>query len=124
VSGPAALAALAAAVVRALDDSEAELKDMPFFVRPMVRRGLAQRTGRSFDQWRSALLALTTKAAAPAPELAGELAQLADHFRTAPERAKRGPAGSSDEAMRVIAARAAAREAAVRALIDALAAAQ
>jgi len=104
---------LAAAVQRALDDSEAELKDMPFFVRPMVRRGLASRTGRSFDEWRAALRS-------PSAALVGDLEQLADHFRTAPERAKRGPAGRSDEAMAIISARAASREAAVRALIAAL----
>ncbi len=104
---------LAAAVIRALDDSEAELREMPFFVRPLVRRGLASRTGRSFDDWRRALTA-------PAPDLLDGLARLADHFRTAPERARRGPAGRSTEAMQVIQARADAREGAVRALIASL----
>jgi hypothetical protein len=106
-------AALAAAVRRAIDDAEAELEDMPFFVRPLVRRGFASRTGRSYDEWRAAL-------AAPAPALVDDLAKLADNFATAPERARKGPAGSSADAMKLIAERCAARERAVHALIAAL----
>jgi hypothetical protein len=110
------MSSVAAAVVGvrvAIDDAERELEDMPFFVRPMVKRGLASRTGRSFDEWRAAL-------AAPTAALVPDLEKLADNFATAPERARKGPAGQSAQAMQLIEQRAAARADAVRALIAAL----
>ncbi len=107
------LASLVAAVRVAVEDSERELRDMPFFVRPMVRRGFASRTGKSYDEWKAAL-------ASPTAALVPALESLADNFATAPERAKRGPAGSSAQAMKLIEERGAARAEAVRALIAAL----
>lgn len=81
-------ASLIAAVQRVLDETEREYGQMPFFVRPMVRRGFAKRTGRDFDAWR-ALLAAAARGQL-APGLAAALDQLAEHYRGAPERAKRG----------------------------------
>jgi hypothetical protein len=48
------------------------------------------------------------------------ISRLADNFATEPERARKGPAGSSADAMRLIAERCAERERAVHALIAAL----
>ncbi|HTJ46892.1 MAG TPA: hypothetical protein VL463_32535 [Kofleriaceae bacterium] len=110
-------AALIAEVEQAIDDAERELAEMPFFVRPLVRRGFASRTGRSYDDWRKALERITALGRAERA-LAGDLDKLAENFRTAPERAARGPAGSSPTAMRVIEERAAARARAVVALRD------
>lgn len=107
--------ALIAAVRAAIDEAERELAEMPFFVRPLVRRGFASRTGRSYDDWRKALDRVTALGRA-ARDVAADLDRLADNFRTAPQRATRGPAGSSPDAMRMIEARSHAREQAVRAL--------
>jgi hypothetical protein len=107
------LASLVAAVRVAVEDSERELRDMPFLIRPMVRRGFTSRTGRTYDEWKAAL-ANVDAALIPALE------SLADNFATAPERARRGPAGSSAQAMKLIEERSAARADAVRALIAAL----
>lgn len=109
--------ALVAAVVAALDDTEREYAQMPFFVRPMVRRGFAKRTGRDLAEWR---VVLTHLGGRPAPELLAPLAALADHYRGAPERARRGMGARPDE-LRAIEARSAARAAAVEALRAALA---
>ena len=108
------VAATVVGVKLAIDDAERELKDMPFFVRPMVKRGFAQRTGKSYDEWRAAL------ASEPGPALVADLEKLADNFATAPERARKGPAGQSAQAMQLIEQRSAARADAVRALIAAL----
>ena len=113
-------AALARALRQAVDDAEAELARMPFFVRPMVKHGFASRTGRSYGAWRDVLDAVAaagTPAAARArqPDLAGDLERLAENFRTAPERARKGM-GADAEAMRAVEERARAREAAARAL--------
>jgi hypothetical protein len=109
----ARLASLVAAVRVAVEDAERDLREMPFLIRPMVRRGFASRTGRSYDEWKQAL-------AAPTAALIGDLESLADNFATAPTRAKRGPAGSNAQAMKLIEERSAARADAVRALIAAL----
>jgi len=108
---------LIAAVQRALDATEAEYAQMPFFVRPMVRRGFAKRTGRDFAAWR-ALLADAARGTAR-PELPAALAALADHYRGAPERAKRGM-GATAEQLRVVEERSRARAAAADALRAAL----
>jgi hypothetical protein len=109
-------AALVAAVVAVLDDTEREYAQMPFFVRPMVRRGLAKRTGRDLAEWRAALTGLGAR---PAPELVAPLADLAEHYRGAPERARRGMGARPDE-LRAIEERSTARAAAVLALRAAL----
>jgi hypothetical protein len=109
-------AALIAAVVRALDDTEREYAQMPFFVRPMVRRGLEKRTGHDLAGWRALLAQLGDR---PAPELDAPLAALAEHYRSAPERARRGMGARADE-LRAVEARSTARAAAVEALRAAL----
>ena len=88
-------AALAQAVRAAVDDAERDLARMPFFVRPMARRGFASRTGLGHDQWRqrlSAVQAGDTPASARArwQELEAALRRLAEDFRDAPERAAKG----------------------------------
>jgi len=82
------LATLCAAVQRALDETEAEYGQLPFFVRPMVRRGFTKRTGRDFSQWR-AILAAAGRGEIHA-ELAAALDLLVEHYRGAPARAQRG----------------------------------
>jgi len=104
--------ALVAAVVRALDDTEREYAQMPFFVRPMVRRGFEKRTGHDLAGWRALLARVGDR---PAPELDRPLAALAEHYRGAPERARRGMGARPDE-LREVEARSTARAAAVEAL--------
>lgn len=114
---PAALAPLFAAVHRALDDNEAEYAEMPFFVRPIVRRGLVKRTGRDLAGWRATL---TAAARGPiAADLVAGLAALAEHYRGAPARAQRGM-GATPAQLAIVVARSQARAAAVTALHDAL----
>jgi len=82
----AGLASAIAAVRRVLDETEQEYRQMPFFVRPMVRRGFAKRTGHDFASWR-ALLDEAVQGRSPAA-LVPALAALAEHYRGAPARAK------------------------------------
>src|SRR4051812_19779761 len=77
------ISALVAAVERALDETEREYAQMPFFIRPMGRRGFVKRTGHDFAEWRALLQARDAK-------LRTALPALAEHFRGAPERARRG----------------------------------
>ena len=83
-----------------LDDTEREYGNMPFFVRPMIRRGFARRTGQSFAAWHQALAAVLRaleamhrgqarhgQLEAAAGDL--DLEALAEHYRTAPKRAAR-----------------------------------
>ena len=107
------LASLVAAVRVAIEDSERELREVPFFIRGRVKRGFEERTGRTYDEWKAALVS-------PSAALIPALEALADHFATTPERAKRGPAGESAQAMKLIEERSASRAEAVRALIAAL----
>jgi hypothetical protein len=88
-------AALARAVLSAVDDAERDLARMPFFVRPMARRGFASRTGLTHHAWRKRLgevRAGDTPATAQArwKDVQGDLGKLAEDFRTAPERAAKG----------------------------------
>lgn len=107
-----------AAVHAALDAMDAEYAQMPFFVRPLVRRGFSQRTGADLAGWRALLATLTRGPATAAHREA--LARLRAHFEGAPARARRGMGARADE-LREVEARAAARVAAVQALLDALA---
>jgi len=95
VSTSAELAVLVAAVRGAIDDAERELSRMPFFVRPMARKGFSSRTGLTYDEWREHLGALRagdspSTARARWTGLEAALQRLADDFRTAPERAAKG----------------------------------
>ena len=76
---------LVEAVRVAIEETHAEYAQMPFFVRPLVRRGFQKRTGHDLEGWRALL-------AQPTPALAADLARLAAHYDGAPERAKRGMA--------------------------------
>jgi len=89
------LADLIAAVDTALAETEREYAQMPFFVRPMVKRGFAKRTGRDFAAWRT-LLAAARRGERP-HELAAALDALAEHYRGAPDRARRGMGASADQ---------------------------
>lgn len=105
-----------------LDDTESDFASMPFFVRPMVKRGFVKRTGRSLEQWRAVAASLGGAADAAAargrhPDLIDGLARLADNYRTAPERAGKAMKGPALERVKVASTR---REQAVRAVIDIL----
>ena len=108
---------LVAAVETALAETEAEYAQMPFFVRPLVRRGFAKRTGRGFVAWR-ALLA-DGRRGQRTRELAEALAALAEHYRGAPERAKRAMRATPEQ-LAVIEQRSRARAYAAVALASAL----
>lgn len=118
-STPAPLA-LARAVLAAIDDSERSLGRMPFFVRPMARRGFASRTGLTHEAWRQRLAELgagDTPAAARArwADLEAALERLAADFRGAPERAAKGM--NDPEVLREVRAQSQQRAAAVDALL-------
>jgi hypothetical protein len=106
------LAQLTADVRKILDDTEAEYAQMPFFIRPMVKRGFAKRTGHDFAVWRRLL-------AAPDRNLRNALLALAEHYRGAPERARKGMGATADQ-MKVIETRSRERAEAVTALANAL----
>lgn len=110
---------LFAAVETALAETEAEYAQMPFFVRPMVKRGFAKRTGRDFAAWRTLLA--DGRRGQRTRELADALALLADHYRGAPERAKRGM-GATAAQLAIVQQRSAARAEAAVALRSALSA--
>ena len=103
----------AAAVKAAIDATEVDWAELPFFVRPLVKRGFRQRTGRDVAGWRT-LLDATARGPIPA-ELPSALDALIDHWRTAPERARKGMAGSPAQ-LAMITARLAPRIAAAIAL--------
>ncbi|MEZ4399202.1 MAG: hypothetical protein R3B06_04240 [Kofleriaceae bacterium] len=106
-----------AAVRRALEETEHEYAQMPFFVRPLVKRGFEKRTGRDLASWRALVAQLDVSAP---PGIDAALAALAEHYRGAPARARRGM-GATAVQLREVEARAAARVAAVEALRAALA---
>jgi hypothetical protein len=115
-------AQLVQALRAALDGIDGDLARMPFFVRPMARRGFTGRTGLDQEGWRQLAGALERDVAGGAsaadvrqrhPELRARLEALAENFRAAPERAQKGM-GSAPPGL-VEASR--EREQAVRALL-------
>ena len=112
-----ALHVLAQAVRASLDETFAEYALMPFFVRPLVKRGFVKRTGHDADKWRALLDAVAR--GDRTPDDAAHLGRLADHFDGAPDRARRGRGAKPDE-LREVERRSARRAAAARALADAL----
>jgi hypothetical protein len=88
------LGRLIEAVVTELDATEREYAQLPFFVRPIVKRGFAKRTGRDFAGWRALLAGARGEHLG---DLTDALAALAEHFRGAPDRAKRGMGATSDQ---------------------------
>jgi hypothetical protein len=116
---------LVAALRNILEDTERDFGSMPFFVRPMVRRGFAGRTGQDLEEWRrlaSALLSEVRSDTEPArvrerhPGLREKLERLAENYRTAPERASRGM-GALAGTLQSVTEASRRREQAVRALI-------
>ncbi|MCY1079314.1 hypothetical protein [Archangium lansingense] len=116
---------LVAALRNILEDTGHDFSSMPFFVRPMVRGGFAKRTGQSLEEWQrlaSALLSDVKPGTEPArvrehhPRLREQLEQLAENYRTAPERASKGM-GALTGTLQRIQESSRRREEAVRALI-------
>jgi hypothetical protein len=107
VSSVTELEVLVRAVRTAIEETHAEYAQMPFFVRPLVKRGFVKRTGHDMEGWRR-LLAQST------PTIAPDLERLAAHYDGAPERAKRGMV-KPDE-LREVERRSQARAQAARAL--------
>jgi hypothetical protein len=101
------LEVLVRAVRTAIEETHAEYAQMPFFVRPLVKRGFVKRTGHDAEGWRRLL-------AQPTPAIAPVLERLAAHYDGAPERAKRGMA--KPEELREVERRSQARAQAARAL--------
>lgn len=107
-----------AAVRRALEEMEAEYSQMPLVVRLMVRRGFVKRTGRDFVAWRKLLDDAARGVISTA--LPAALGSLADHFRGAPARARRGM-GATNAQLAVVEERSKSRAEAAEALRAALA---
>ena len=107
-----------AAVRQALDETESEYSQMPLVVRLMVRRGFVKRTGRDFVAWRKLLD--DASRGVFASTLSGALASLAEHYRGAAGRARRGM-GATPAQLEVVEARSKSRAEAAEALRAALA---
>lgn len=90
------LEALIATVERALAETEAEYAQMPFFVRPLVRRGFVKRTGHDFARWRELLAGIRRGQHDASVPVA--LTYLEQHYLGAPERARSGMGGSGSAA--------------------------
>ena len=103
---------LFAAVRRAVDETDHEHGQLPLFVRLLVRRGFAKRTGLDAAGWRVLL-------DRPTPDLPTRLAALAEHYRGAPARARRGMGATADQ-LAIIEERSRARAEAADALRRAL----
>lgn len=112
---------LITAVEAALADTEREYGQMPFFVRPMVKRGFVKRTGRDFGEWRALLS--TARRGDPPRDLVDALSLLSEHYLGAPERAKRGM-GATPAQYAAVEQRSRARSDAALALREALLARQ
>lgn len=119
-------AALSREVARAVAESRGELGSMPFFVRPMVKRGFRKRTGRTMEEWERLCESVASEldagdaAAVKRRRLIPELERLRESFRTAPERAERGM-GNNPAALAAVRERSTRREKLVGDLVDALA---
>ncbi len=107
-----------AALRRALDETEAEYAQLPLVVRLMVRRGFVKRTGNDFAAWRKLLD--NASRGVFAPGLSGQLGQLAEHYRGAPARARRGM-GATPAQIEIVEQRSKSRAEAAEALRAALA---
>ncbi|MBA3391938.1 MAG: hypothetical protein H0T89_04800 [Deltaproteobacteria bacterium] len=110
---------LIAAVQRALDETDAEYGQLPFFVRPMVRHGFVKRTGLDFARWRAVLSEVARGTIEPG--LPAALAALGEHYRGAPERARKGM-GATAPQLAEVEARSRTRAEAVAALAAAISA--
>jgi len=115
--GASTIGTFANAVRRILEETHAEYAQMPFFVRPLVRRGFVKRTGFDLVAWTQLLDAAAR--GEPTRALARALPDLAAHFDGAPARARRGMGAKADELVEVE-RRSRERAAAVRALLAAV----
>lgn len=91
------IATLAADVRKVLAETEAEYAQMPFFIRPMIKRGFAKRTGLDFAGWRIRL----ESPKSPDSALRKALLALAEHYRGAPERARKGMGATPDQLVEI-----------------------
>lgn len=91
------IATLTAQVRKILAETEAEYAQMPFFIRPMIKRGFAKRTGLDFAGWRIRLETVKSPDAA----LRKSLLALAEHYRGAPERAKKGMGATAEQLVEI-----------------------
>ena len=86
-------------VRKALESTARDFASVPFFVRPMVKRGFSRRTGMSLESWIGHIgeaIAVVEGGGDPARFIA-DLERLAENFRTAPERASRAMKGAPIE---------------------------
>ena len=131
MSSPARHArSLAEQLVEVVEDTIADLDNMPFFVRPMVKRGYKKRTGRTLDEWLSSARRLVTSLADEGAtratveradrSLLGDLAALQENYRTAPLRAQRGMQKVAPATVRMLEQQMARREQTVAELHQAL----
>lgn len=120
-------AALTRELGREVAEARGDLGRMPFFVRPMVKRGFRKRTGKTMQEWESLCAAVAGEleagdaAAVKRRRLVPDLERLRENFRTAPERAERGM-GSDAAAMAAVRERSSRREKLAGDLIAALSA--
>ena len=91
------LSTLTAEVRKILAETEAEYAQMPFFIRPMIKRGFAKRTGLDFGGWRIRLETVKSPDAA----LRKSLLALAEHYRGAPERARKGMGATPEQLVEI-----------------------
>lgn len=112
-------------LVRAIEDTEKDIEGMPFFVRPMAKKGFASRTGRSLEEWLRAARDLESQEKGgkslaeleqAAPDLRSMLETLADNYATAPERAAK-TMGRVPSILEKVKKNSAEREEAVRAVL-------
>ncbi|WP_428267658.1 hypothetical protein [Haliangium sp.] len=120
---------LASRLIEVIAATADDLGRMPFFVRPMVKRGVAKRTGKSLEEWRDLALAIHREIMTSPdvgdcdallgrrPTLRADLERLADDYHTAPDRAARAMRG---DALARVRERSVERERIVRELIEAL----
>ncbi len=87
------VATLTAEVRKILAETEAEYAQMPFFIRPMIKRGFAKRTGMDLAGWRVRLETVKS----PDASLRKALLALAEHYRGAPERARKGMGATAEQ---------------------------
>ena len=133
MSSPARRArALAEQLLEVIEDSIADLDRMPFFVRPMVKRGYKKRTNRSMDQWLQTARGLMARLERGGEEItqAGvwgsdtslslDLAALIENYRTTPARAARGMSKVAPATIRMLEQTMERREQTVRDLHEVL----
>ncbi len=106
-------------VRKALESTATNFSSIPFFVRPMVKRGFARRAGMSLETWIDHIgnAIAEIERGGDATRLIHDLEKLAEVFRTAPERASRAMKGAPLETVRK---RSRERERAVVLAIEAL----